>query len=303
VQAIDSRGLRLSSTPNGSGGSSENLLPCDAVVLGTGYRHGLTQLLEPTLADSVLTKLEQQQQQQQQLGQGQSSSGDVAVGRSERLPVTDGRCQSVAEPTLYFVGFDTTLAYGLSWGHWVRNAQMQHSTAQHSTAQHSAAQRSTAQHSSSTAQHSTAQRRAAAAQHSTAQRSAAQHSTLLHSVLTIVRLCTCRDVHCSLSALVRSGALWSVWYINSVNVCVPQGWEVGERLRHQLDSLRPSTAPRPPAPCPAPPQRQAATAGTTTVGGLPLSFVGGVFGIGVALGVGVAALGRRRRRVPTLNVR
>jgi hypothetical protein len=126
VQAIDSRGLRLSSTPNSGSGSSENLLPCDAVVLGTGYRHGLTQLLEPTLADSVLTKLEQQQQQQQQqqrLGQqGQSSSGDVAVGRSERLPVTDGRCQSVAEPTLYFVGFDTTLAYGLSWGHWVRNA-------------------------------------------------------------------------------------------------------------------------------------------------------------------------------------
>jgi hypothetical protein len=177
-------------------------------------------------------------------------------------------------------------------------ATLRCNTAQHSTAQHS----STAQQQHSTAQHSTAQRRAAAAQHSTAQRSAAQHSTLSHSVLTIVRLCTCRDVHCSLSALVRSGALWSVWYINSVNVCVPQGWEVGERLRHQLDSLRPSTAPRPPAPCPAPPQRQATT-GTTTVGGLPLSFVGGVFGIGVALGVGVAALGRRRRRVPTLNVR
>ena len=81
-----------------------NLLPCDVVVLGTGYRHGLTQLLEPTLAQAVLTK-----------------SPPSSESAQERLPVTDGRCQSVAEPTLYFVGWDTTLAYGLSWGHWVRS--------------------------------------------------------------------------------------------------------------------------------------------------------------------------------------
>ena len=94
VKAINRDGLQL-------GTESSGLLPCDAVVLGTGYRHGLTQLLEATLADTVLTKL--------------TSSSFT----QERLPVTDGRCQSVAEPTLYFVGFDTTLAYGLSWGHWV----------------------------------------------------------------------------------------------------------------------------------------------------------------------------------------
>ena len=81
------------------------LLPCDVVVLGTGYRHGLTQLLEPTLAQAVLTE-----------------SPPSSESARERLPVTDGRCQSVAEPTLYFVGWDTTLAYGLSWGHWVSPA-------------------------------------------------------------------------------------------------------------------------------------------------------------------------------------
>jgi|EP01043_Picozoa_sp_COSAG02_P007596 hypothetical protein len=100
VEAIHRDGLRLQSASHGS-----DLIPCDAVVLGTGYRHGLMQLLEPTLADIVLTKL--------------------SPSTQERLPVTDGRCQSVAEPTLYFVGFDTTLAYGLSWGHWVRLLVMQ----------------------------------------------------------------------------------------------------------------------------------------------------------------------------------
>eukprot|EP01045_Picozoa_sp_COSAG04_P016949 COSAG04_NODE_1461_length_6618_cov_2.665439_5_plen_498_part_00 len=68
----------------------------DAVVLATGYRHGLASLLEPLLARSVLTP---------------------AAGQ-ELLPLTDGRCQSVAQPSLYFVGWDTTLAFGLSWGHW-----------------------------------------------------------------------------------------------------------------------------------------------------------------------------------------
>ncbi len=103
VEAIHRDGLRLQSASDGGG-----LLPCDAVVLGTGYRHGLMQLLEPTLAETVLTKL-----------------SPSASATEERLPVTDGRCQSVAEPTLYFVGFDTTLAYGLSWGHWVRLPPMQ----------------------------------------------------------------------------------------------------------------------------------------------------------------------------------
>ena len=97
VEAIDRAGLQL----RGANGDDISL-PCDAVVLGTGYRHGLTELLEPTLSNAVLTKL--------------SSS----LSTLERLPITDGRCQSVVEPTLYFVGFDTTLAYGLSWGHWVR---------------------------------------------------------------------------------------------------------------------------------------------------------------------------------------
>ena len=143
----------------------------DAVVLATGYRHGLASLLEPSLARSVLTP---------------------AAGQ-ELLPLTNGRCQSVAHPSLYFVGWDTTLAFGLSWGHW--------------------------------------------------------------------------------------------------------GWEVGERLRHQLDAARPASA-RQPKPAPPPPP----VAGGPTLLGLSAGALAGVFGVGVAVGVAVALRRPRRsatRRQPT----
>ena len=74
------------------------MVGCDAVVLGTGYRHGLAALLEPSLAKTVLT--------------------EFTPGLTQPLPITDGRCHSTTERSLWFVGWDTTLAYGLSWGLW-----------------------------------------------------------------------------------------------------------------------------------------------------------------------------------------
>ena len=62
---------------------------------------GLAALLDPSLAATVLTKLAPDSQAQHQ-----------------PLPITDGRCHSTTERSLWFVGWDTTLAYGLSWGFW-----------------------------------------------------------------------------------------------------------------------------------------------------------------------------------------
>ena len=67
----------------------------DAVVLATGFRHGLEEFLD----DHVSL-----------LGPRPPFPG--------AHPITDLRSRSTVWPSLFFVGFDITLMGGLSWGNW-----------------------------------------------------------------------------------------------------------------------------------------------------------------------------------------
>jgi indole-3-pyruvate monooxygenase len=66
----------------------------DAVILATGFRAALDFLDEP---DRLLAWDDD---------------------RRQVLPITDGRCRSAVEPTLYFPGFDLSAAGGFGLGRW-----------------------------------------------------------------------------------------------------------------------------------------------------------------------------------------
>ena len=67
----------------------------DAVVLATGFRHGLEEFLDDHAS---------------LLGPRPPAPG--------AYPITDLRSRSTVWPSLFFVGFDITLMGGLSWGNW-----------------------------------------------------------------------------------------------------------------------------------------------------------------------------------------
>ncbi len=67
----------------------------DAVVLATGFRHGLEEFLDDHAS---------------LLGPRPPAPG--------AYPITDLRSRSTVWPSLFFVGFDLTLMGGLSWGNW-----------------------------------------------------------------------------------------------------------------------------------------------------------------------------------------
>jgi hypothetical protein len=69
------------------------VLPCDAVILGTGFDPGLGDFM----ADAEL------------LG---------AVRWHPLRPKTDGRCRSTVHPSIFFPGFDPTPLGGISLGYW-----------------------------------------------------------------------------------------------------------------------------------------------------------------------------------------
>ncbi len=95
IEVIDAKREPLSKlTPSGValGG---RVLPCDLVVLGTGFEPGLDDLFVD--ADRLLY-------------------WNPDMGR--RMPHTDGRSRSVPEPTLFFPGFDLSANGGLSLGLW-----------------------------------------------------------------------------------------------------------------------------------------------------------------------------------------
>lgn len=64
----------------------------DAIILGTGFRPGINKILtQPELYLHVNDRL---------------------------LPKTDGKCQSIIDPTLYFVGFEKTVARSATYGYY-----------------------------------------------------------------------------------------------------------------------------------------------------------------------------------------
>jgi indole-3-pyruvate monooxygenase len=64
----------------------------DAIILGTGFRPGINKILrQPQLYLNVNDRL---------------------------LPKTDGKCQSIVDPTLYFVGFEKTVARSATYGYY-----------------------------------------------------------------------------------------------------------------------------------------------------------------------------------------
>lgn len=68
--------------------------PFDAVILATGFRASLDFLDEP---ERLLARDDD---------------------RGQVLPITDGRCRSAVEPTLFFPGFDLSAIGGFSLGRW-----------------------------------------------------------------------------------------------------------------------------------------------------------------------------------------
>jgi indole-3-pyruvate monooxygenase len=64
----------------------------DAIILGTGFRPGINKILrQPELYLNVNDRL---------------------------LPKTDGKCQSIVEPTLYFVGFEKIVGSSATYGYY-----------------------------------------------------------------------------------------------------------------------------------------------------------------------------------------
>lgn len=86
LEAFTRRGVRL-------GDGQERAY--DAVLLGTGFRHGLEEFL--TDHETLLAP---------------------RPPLPDPHPLTDMRCRSTLRPSLFFVGFDTTLFGGQSYGHW-----------------------------------------------------------------------------------------------------------------------------------------------------------------------------------------
>jgi indole-3-pyruvate monooxygenase len=67
----------------------------DSVILATGFKPGLDEFLED---HPRLVAWDEQ--------------------RRQHLPITDGRCRSTVEPTLFFPGFDLSATGGFSLGRW-----------------------------------------------------------------------------------------------------------------------------------------------------------------------------------------
>lgn len=64
----------------------------DAIILGTGFRPGINKILrQPELYLNVNDRL---------------------------LPKTDGKCQSIVDPTLYFVGFEKIVGASTTYGYY-----------------------------------------------------------------------------------------------------------------------------------------------------------------------------------------
>jgi indole-3-pyruvate monooxygenase len=64
----------------------------DAIILGTGFRPGINKILRQS---------------------------ELYLSLNDRLlPKTDGKCQSVVDPTLYFVGFEKTVSRSSTYGYY-----------------------------------------------------------------------------------------------------------------------------------------------------------------------------------------
>ncbi|KAF3883852.1 MULTISPECIES: flavin-containing monooxygenase [Nostocales] len=90
IQVISSRIQKLSKTGViFANGISQDY---DAIILGTGFRPGINKILsQPELYLNVNDRL---------------------------LPKTDGKCQSIIDPTLYFVGFEKIVGYSATYGYY-----------------------------------------------------------------------------------------------------------------------------------------------------------------------------------------
>lgn len=64
----------------------------DAIILGTGFRPGINKILRQS---------------------------ELYLNLNDRLlPKTDGKCQSIVDPTLYFVGFEKNLGASITYGYY-----------------------------------------------------------------------------------------------------------------------------------------------------------------------------------------
>jgi indole-3-pyruvate monooxygenase len=90
IQVISSRIQQLTKTDViFANGESQNY---DAIILGTGFRPGINKILkQPELYLNI---------------------------NDRYLPKTDGKCQSIVDPTLYFVGFEKIVARSATYGYY-----------------------------------------------------------------------------------------------------------------------------------------------------------------------------------------